>query len=120
MRGRLSEAGHLAGSFGHGSQNGRLSGAGQLTGSFGHGSQNGRLSGAGQLTGSLGRGSQNGRLTVPQRIGTPYTGEYEFTPSAETQTIPTSNKALAQDITINPIPSNYGLITWDGSTLTVS
>lgn len=80
----------------------------------------GRLSGAGQLTGSLGHGSQKGQLTVPQRIGTPYTGEYEFTPTSETQTIPTENKALAQNIIINPIPSNYGLITWDGSTLTVS
>ena len=80
----------------------------------------GRLSVAGQLTGGLSSGGQSGELTVPQKIGTPYSGEYEFTPSAETQTIPTSNKTLAQDITINPIPSNYGLITWDGSTLTVS
>lgn len=79
----------------------------------------GRLS-AGQLTGSFGKGGQTGELTIPQKIGTPYTGEYEFTPTRETQTIPTSNKTLAQDITINPIPSNYGLITWDGSTLTVS
>lgn len=80
----------------------------------------GRLSGAGQLTGSLGHGSQKGQLTVPQKIGTPYSGEYEFTPTAETQTIPTSNKTLAQDITINPIPSNYGLISWNGAGIKVS
>ena len=80
----------------------------------------GRLSGAGQLTGSLGHGSQQGQLTIPQKIGTPYTGEYEFTPSGETQTIPTENRALAHDIIINPIPSNYGLVTWNGSVLTVS
>lgn len=51
---------------------------------------------------------------------TPYSGEYEFTPSAETQTLPTAMRELTQDIVINPIPSNYGLITWNGSTLTVS
>lgn len=50
----------------------------------------------------------------------PYTGEYEFTPSAETQTIPIYGKVASADIVINPIPSNYGLITWNGSVLTVS
>ena len=80
----------------------------------------GRLSGAGQLTGSLGNGSQTGQLTVPQRIGTTYTGEYEFTPNEETQVIPTQNKIMTQDVIINPIPSNYGLVTWNGSYLTVS
>lgn len=49
-----------------------------------------------------------------------YDGSYEFTPSADDQTVPTSGKRLAQDITINPIPSNYGLITWNGSIITVS
>ena len=29
-------------------------------------------------------------------------------------------KTMASDVTVNPIPSNYGLITWDGSVLTVS
>ena len=49
-----------------------------------------------------------------------FTGDYEITPSNETQTISISGKTAKQNITINPIPSNYGLITWDGSTLTVS
>lgn len=49
-----------------------------------------------------------------------YDGETTFTPSAETQTIPTAHTVLLSDITINPIPSNYGLITWNGITLTVS
>ena len=49
-----------------------------------------------------------------------YPGPTEFTPSAEEQTIGVSGYRLKEDITINPIPSNYGLITWDGSTLTVS
>ena len=49
-----------------------------------------------------------------------YEGETTFTPSVEMQTIPTAHTVLLSDITINPIPSNYGLITWNGSTLTVS
>lgn len=50
----------------------------------------------------------------------PYTGDYTITPSAETQILRTNNLRMTDDITINPIPSNYGLITWDGSTITVS
>jgi len=49
-----------------------------------------------------------------------YTGAYEVTPSTETQILPTSGTGLLQDIRINPIPSNYGLITWNGATLLVS
>ncbi len=49
-----------------------------------------------------------------------YPGPTEFTPSTEKQTIEVSGYRLKEDITINPIPSNYGLITWDGSTLMVS
>ena len=49
-----------------------------------------------------------------------YDGEYELTPSQEEQTIPIIGKTARQNITLNPIPSNYGLITWDGATLTVS
>ena len=51
---------------------------------------------------------------------TVYDGPTEFTPSGSTQTIAIANKKALTDITINPIPSNYGLITWDGSTITVS
>lgn len=50
----------------------------------------------------------------------PYRGEYEFTPSAVTQTIAIAGLVAKTDITIDPIPSNYGLITWDGAVITVS
>lgn len=50
----------------------------------------------------------------------PFEGSYEYTPSEQTQTIPIEDLRATQDIVINPIPSNYGLITWDGITLTVS
>lgn len=49
-----------------------------------------------------------------------YTGQTIVTPSNETQTLNTKDTSVLSNITINPIPNNYGLITWDGSTLTVS
>lgn len=52
--------------------------------------------------------------------GTPYEGSYSVTPGAEEQVLATKNLRCTDDITIAPIPNNYGLITWDGSTLTVS
>ena len=52
--------------------------------------------------------------------GEKYTGSYEVTPTNEEQTLPTKNKTLERNIVVNPVPNNYGLITWNGSTLTVS
>lgn len=49
-----------------------------------------------------------------------YDGPYEFTPTMETQTVPTKEKALLNNIVINPIPQNYGLITYNGAYITVS
>lgn len=50
----------------------------------------------------------------------PYTGPTEITPTQYTQVLPFAGKTADTDITINPIPSNYGLITWNGAVLTVS
>lgn len=49
-----------------------------------------------------------------------YTGEYEVTPSSEPVVLETASKLMTRNVTVNPIPSNYGLITWNGSVLTVS
>lgn len=49
-----------------------------------------------------------------------YTGETVITPSTTEQVLNTAEKVVTRNIVINPIPSNYGLITWNGSTLTVS
>ena len=49
-----------------------------------------------------------------------YTGNTEITPSTTEQVLATAEKVVTRNIVINPIPSNYGLITWNGSTLTVS
>lgn len=51
---------------------------------------------------------------------TVYEGPYEWTPTDSAQTITIVDEKAIKNITINPIPSNYGLITWDGTTLTVS
>ena len=50
----------------------------------------------------------------------PYDGPYEATPTQETQVFSTQNKRMTENFTVNPIPSNYGLVTWNGSVLTVS
>lgn len=49
-----------------------------------------------------------------------YEGDYEITPTGEEQIIPIMGKIAADNFTIKPIPQNYGLITWNGSILTVS
>lgn len=49
-----------------------------------------------------------------------YHGVYEVTPSASVQTLQTTNRVLTDNIVINPIPNNYGLITYNGSFITVS
>lgn len=64
---------------------------------------------------SLGMGSV---IVVP--VGEHYEGDYNVTPNLETQILPTEGLAMWHDVVVNPIPSNYGLITWDGAKLTVS
>lgn len=49
-----------------------------------------------------------------------YRGSVDITPTADVQVLATQGKVLDSNIIIEPIPNNYGLITWDGSTLTVS
>ena len=87
-----------------------------------YGELSGTLSSSGQLSGFLSAAKDiSGTLTVPQYVLPPsYTGPYEVTPSAETQTLETDSLYMRGNVIINPIPSNYGLITWNGSTLTVS
>lgn len=50
----------------------------------------------------------------------PYTGPYSVIPSAEAQTLDTNGLRMTDNITIEPIPSNYGLITWSGPGIRVS
>lgn len=66
-------------------------------------------------------GTLTGKLAYSVAIPVPdYDGAYRVTPSGEEQILPTQGHTLADNIVIEAIPQNYGLITWDGSTLTVS
>lgn len=83
---------------------------------------NGALQVYGVLTGHLsGILHVSGSLSVPSGdYREPYEGDYTITPTQEEQVLPTNGKYLLNNLTINPIPNNYGLITWNGSVLTVS
>lgn len=87
-----------------------------------YGELTGVMTAGGTLKGTLTKpGTINGSLTVPQYVYPPaYGGTYEITPNNETQILETNEKYLNNNITINPIPNNYGLITWNGTTITVS
>lgn len=49
-----------------------------------------------------------------------YDGDYIITPSNVAQEIQTKNKAMLHNLVVQPIPSDYGKITWDGVTLMIS
>ena len=76
----------------------------------------------GEITGILNtHATLEGQLNLSSGIMPPaYTGDYTVTPTEETQVLDTANFLMTDNVTINPIPSNYGLITWNGVTLTVS
>lgn len=57
---------------------------------------------------------------IKVKEGDPYRGQTVVTPSEERQTLQTTGLLMPADIVIEPIPSNYGRITWNGATLTVS
>ena len=50
----------------------------------------------------------------------PYAGSYSVTPTQETQTLATNGLHMTADVTVNPIPSNYGLITHNGFGIMIS
>lgn len=50
----------------------------------------------------------------------PYEGPYTVTPSRQTQTLSTRGFAMTEDVVVEPIPQNYGLVTYNGRILTIS
>lgn len=77
------------------------------------------------VVGSVGRvviacDGQAGMYTKIRETLPGYIGDTAITPTEEKQILHTANKSVYSDIVINPIPSDYGKITWDGITLTVS
>lgn len=64
--------------------------------------------------------STDSKIVINKIGADPYEGEYVVTPTGAVQILATKGKTAVQNITIQPIPQNYGLITWNGSILTVS
>lgn len=60
------------------------------------------------------------KIIVNEVIGDKYLGPYSVTPTQAEQILETKNLVTTDNITIAAIPSNYGLIAWNGSVLTVS
>lgn len=68
-------------------------------------------------TASASSGVQIAKVFVERPV---YDGPLTVTPSDETQVLQTAGLTVLQNITVEPVPSNYGRITWNGSFLTVS
>lgn len=58
--------------------------------------------------------------TIEQRHYEIYQGPYTVTPSEDSIVLQIDGCAAKDNITIDPIPSNYGLITWTGSHLLIT
>lgn len=59
-------------------------------------------------------------IQVIERAAERYAGPYEVTPTATAQTLPTDGLVMTADVVVQPIPSNWGRIAWNGAVLTVS
>lgn len=82
----------------------------------------GQLTAVGNMQGRIsGSTDTSGSLSVPKIISPDsYDGQTVITPSDTEQVLHTDGLIVPSDIIIEAIPNNYGLITWNGSTLTVS
>lgn len=58
--------------------------------------------------------------TVYVPVMNDYTGAYEITPSDNEQVLQTEDLHMIHNLIVNPIPSNYGRITYNGTYITVS
>lgn len=64
--------------------------------------------------------AEYGTVTQIEVVKDPYSGKTEFEPNREVQVAHTNGCSMYSDIVIKPIPKNYGLITYNGATITVS
>ena len=65
--------------------------------------------------------------TIPMTVGVmigkeppAYEGDYNITPTEEEQVLNTDGLMMLANVVIGMIPENYGLITYDGTKITVS
>ena len=82
----------------------------------------GKLAGREEIVGSLSsNGTISGNLVLPEVISPPkYVGPYEVMPGEVELDLDTGGLVMTKNVTVSPIPNNYGLITWNGLYLTVS
>lgn len=82
----------------------------------------GKLADVGRITGGLASvQTMTGRLNTPEIISPPiYDGPTIITPTQTRQELNTAGYMLDGNITVEPIPQNYGLITYNGGIITVS
>lgn len=79
----------------------------------------GKLSATGVLTGTVNAdASLAGSLTIAGSIPS-YHGIFDITPGDAPQIVECSGLLMPQNIIVNPVPSNYGRIEWDGVSLSV-
>lgn len=64
--------------------------------------------------------SANMVVDLGPSISKEYHGPTEVVPGPEYQSLHTTNRILTGEIVIDPIPANYGLITYNGNIITVS
>lgn len=80
----------------------------------------GILKAVGVLTGEISEEQGlSGALTIAGGIPS-FQGPYAVTSGDAVQTIDCAGLLMSQDIIVQPIPSNYGRIAWDGVSLSVS
>ena len=58
--------------------------------------------------------------TYAMSVADDYEGDYHVTPTTTAQTLLTKDKKMSDHVVIDPIPSNYGLITYNGTSIRVS
>lgn len=111
---------------------GKLSAVGNLSGvASKDASLVGKLAGGASLSGNLSTALKlNGKVSVSETLTgglsistgdiPAYHGETTVVPSDEEQILSCSGFVMPADVIVKPIPSNYGKISWNSVTLTVS
>ncbi len=75
-----------------------------------------------KITGSISvQSGVEGTLVIPEEVlPDRYDGAYTVTPSGQQQRLQTEGLMMRGDVIIEPVPQNYGLVTWDGIKITIS
>lgn len=106
----------LGGSLAPASIVGRMGGA-SVYGRMGAARMGGAITAA-TMGGEVAGAAMHGTVALASGVAD-YVGPYEVTPTRETQVLGTAGRRMASDVVVAPIPKNYGLVTWDGSIISI-